>query len=208
MCGFIFYSGKELSESKFKNSLDKINHRGPDDTKLYSVQDMWIGFKRLAIMDTSHNGDQPFVHKEIHLVCNGEIYNYKDLKQKFSNYSYQSGSDCEVLIPLFREEGIKGITKRLDAEYAVIIYDEAKDSVYAARDAMGIRPLFYGHTKTDRKIVFGSEVKAIQELCVDIKPFPPGHYYEDGKFVEFCDLSSVSRFTTDSHKEVYKNSKK
>lgn len=206
MCGFVFYSGQELSKDKFEKALEKINHRGPDDTEVEMIDGMWMGFKRLAIMDPTHAGDQPFTYKGQWIVCNGEIYNYKELKKKYSNYQYTSKSDCEVLMPIFRDEGIEGIVKKVDAEYAVVIYDERTKSVFAARDEMGIRPLFYGYTKKG-EIVFGSEVKAIQSLCEDVVPFPPGHYYKDGKFVEFNDYGVVEKFVTHSHTEVYKNIK-
>jgi asparagine synthase (glutamine-hydrolysing) len=206
MCGFVFYSGKDLEKEKFEKALEKINHRGPDDTEVETIDGMWMGFKRLAIIDPTHAGDQPFQHKKVSIVCNGEIYNYKELKKVFSEYSYISGSDCEVLMPIFKEEGIEGIVKRVDAEYAVVIYDEESKSTFAARDEIGIRPLFYGYTKKG-EIVFGSEVKAIQELCTDIFPFPPGHFYKDGKFFEYSDLGHVDKFVTDTHPEIYKNIK-
>ena len=206
MCGFVFYSGKDLEKEKFEKALEKINHRGPDDTEVEMVDGQWMGFKRLAIIDPTHAGDQPFQDKKVSIVCNGEIYNYKELKKEFSEYSYRSGSDCEVLMPIFKKEGIEGIVKRVDAEYAVVIYDEETKSTFAARDEIGIRPMFYGHTKKG-EIVFGSEVKAIQQLCTDIVPFPPGHFFKDGKFFEYADLSSVKKFVTDSHKDIYKNIK-
>lgn len=207
MCGFVFYSGKKLEEEKFKISVEKLNHRGPDDTKIVSLQEMWIGFKRLSIIDQSSHGAQPFQHKGHHLVCNGEIYNYQKLKKTYANYQYSSQSDCEVIMPIFRDEGIEGVVEKLDGEYALAIYDEQTDSIFAARDAMGIRPLFYGYSKVDKKIVFASEVKALIEIAENILPFPPGHFYKDGKIIEFKDLGEVSAFTKDSHEEVYKKIK-
>lgn len=206
MCGFVFYSGKDLAKEKFMQALEKIDHRGPDDTEVVQVNNMWMGFKRLAIMDLTHAGDQPFSHKGSWVVCNGEIYNYKQLEKTFNQFHYQSKSDCEVLVPIFRDEGIEGIVKHVDAEYACVVYDEKTDSVFAARDPIGIRPLFFGYSK-DGHIAFASEVKALQGLVEDIQPFPPGHYYKDGEFVEYIDLGHVEKFVTDSHEEIYKNIK-
>ncbi len=206
MCGFVFYSGKDLPKEKFEQALDKISHRGPDDTEVVQVNNMWMGFKRLAIMDLSHDGDQPFSHSGTSIVCNGEIYNYQALEKTFMNYSYKSKSDCEVLVPIFRDEGIEGIVKRVDAEYACVVYDEKTDSLFAARDPIGIRPLFFGYSESGN-IAFASEVKALQGIVKDIKPFPPGHYYKDGKFVEYIDLGHVEKFHSDSHDEIYKNIK-
>lgn len=204
MCGFIFYSGKDLAKEKFEKALERINHRGPDDTEVVEINQMWMGFKRLAIMDLSHAADQPFSKQGIWAVCNGEIYNYRKLKTVFSDYVYQSESDCEVLLPLFEKAGIEGLVEQVDAEFACVIYDESSDSIFAARDPIGIRPLFYGYSK-EGKIAFASEVKALQGLVFDIKPFPPGHYFKDGKFVEYIDLGEVQKFHTDSHKVISQN---
>jgi asparagine synthase (glutamine-hydrolysing) len=203
MCGFLFYSGTKLDQGEFSKALEKISHRGPDDTEVVHVDNKWMGFKRLAIMDLSHKGDQPFSHEDIWLVCNGEIYNFEKLEEEFNDYQYISKSDCEVLLPIYKKEGIKGIAYRADGEYAVVIYDSARKGVFAARDAMGIRPLFYGHTN-EGEIVFASEVKALQDLCQNIKPFPPGHYYENGNFYSYKDLSKVEQISDDSHEVVYK----
>ena len=89
------------------------------------------------------------------------------------------------------------IVNSIDAEYALVGYDDKTESIFAARDAMGIRPLFYGHTK-DGHISFASEVKALLDFCREIKPFPPGHYYLNGKFVCYKDLAHTKKYTEDS----------
>lgn len=206
MCGFVFYSGKGLEKEKFERALETINHRGPDDTEVVQINNVWMGFKRLAIMDLTHAGDQPFSHKGTWVVCNGEIYNFKKLEEQFMNYHYVSKSDCEVLVPIFRDEGIEGVVKRVDAEFSCVIYDDKTDSIFAARDPIGIRPMFYGYSE-DGDIAFASEVKALQGLVTDIKPFPPGHYYKDGEFVEYIDLGTVKKFHDDSHEQIYQGIK-
>ena len=99
MCGFVYLNAQGISEESFEASLEKLHHRGPDDTEMARTMKGWLGFKRLAIMDLSHSGDQPFFDKSHYFACNGEIYNYKKIKEKYADYSFQSESDCEVLLP-------------------------------------------------------------------------------------------------------------
>lgn len=203
MCGFVFTSDKEVEREMFKKGLESIFHRGPDDVELVEANTAWLGFSRLAIMDLSHAGDQPFFHKDTYYMCNGEIYNYQKLEEEFP-FEYKSKSDCEVLIPLFEKLGMPDLLRKLDGEFAFVIYDEKNDKIYAGRDPMGIRPLFYGTTKTG-KIAFASEVKAIQEFCSDIKALPPGHYYQDGEVRCYLDLTEVKEVKDHSIEEIAKN---
>lgn len=196
MCGFLFSSDVIGKTQKLESSLKKLEHRGPDDLTILELEKAWLGFTRLAVMDLTHHGDQPFVYESKSFMCNGEIYNYKALKNEFE-FPYESESDCEVLIPLFESLGIKKMLERLDGEFAFVIYDEAEDKVFAARDPMGIRPLFYGETDGAGKIAFASEVKALQDFCSNIKAFPPGHYYLDGEIKEYIDLTSVKEYKLD-----------
>jgi len=195
MCGFVFSNDKKIKKEDFSNSLKSIFHRGPDDVELVETKNSYLGFSRLAIMDLSHAGDQPFKHNDIFYMCNGEIYNYKKLKTKYE-FDYQSRSDCEVLIPLFIKLGMPGMLRELDGEFAFVIYDNEGDRVFAARDPMGIRPLFYGTSKAG-KVCFASEVKALQNLCSDIKALPPGYYYDSGEVFQYIDLSVVNEYTDD-----------
>ena len=205
MCGFVFYSGADLDKELFSKSLEEIGHRGPDDTELVYLTDAMIGFKRLAIMDLSNHGNQPFIHKSFHVVCNGEVYNYKQLENEYSDYDYVSGSDCEAILPIFEKDGIEGVTKKLDAEYAMVGFDSESKTLVAARDAIGIRPLFYGYSRTSGKIAFASEVKALQHFCIDIRPFPPGYYYKDGEFVQYIDIGHVNEYGRESLDMIAKN---
>ena len=104
---------------------------------------------------------------------------YQALQEK--GYAFQSGSDCEILLPLYQEYGTD-MFRMLDAEFALILYDGRTGSYLAARDPIGIRPLYYGYDPAGA-IVFASEPKNLVEICDRIMPFPPGHYYKDGKFV-------------------------
>ena len=140
---------------------------------------------------------QPFELDGDYVVCNGEIYGFRPLKRQLAEkgYEFKSGSDCEILLPLFREYGLS-MFARLDAEFALIIYDSMTDSLIAARDPIGIRPLFYGYDK-DGAIMFASEAKNLIGLCKEVCPFPPGHYYAYGKFVRYADLTTVRSYSDD-----------
>lgn len=197
MCGFLTVGSKEFELSVFDESLKKIENRGPDQVDCYDMFDKQWGFNRLAIMDLSPKGMQPFMYDDCILVCNGEIYNYPMLKKKLNNYSFKSQSDCEVLIPLYKKYGIEIMTKYLDGEFAFVLYDNQTKVTMAARDPMGIRPMFYGYSKKEHKICFASCAKALIHLCDDIMPFPPGHYYLDGQFICYNDLGDVKSFHDD-----------
>ena len=204
MCGFVVVEGDRESIKDIKTEFGKLTHRGPDDHQLVPFPKGWIGFHRLAIMDLSEHGRQPFVTaSENMLVCNGEIYNYPELKPKCLTHKFISHSDCEVLLPLYEQWGLKKMVESLDAEYALVIYDAKLEKLLAARDPMGIRPLFYGKTKAG-KIAFASEVKALLDHCDEIKPFPPGHFYDGESFHCYLDLAKVDSFHRTSTHEILK----
>jgi asparagine synthase (glutamine-hydrolysing) len=204
MCGFLFYAGTDQDQTSFEKALDTIKHRGPDATKTKFTSDYMLGFQRLAIIGLGHDGDQPFSYKNWTVACNGEIYNYKQLKKQYASFEWASESDCEVLIPLLMEQGIEKLCHIVDAEFAMVAIDNDSGEIVAARDPIGIRPLFYGYSQSG-KIAFASEVKALQGFCSDIKPFPPGHYFKEGEFVEYLDIAHVDKYNKDDLKEISKN---
>jgi len=190
MCGFLFVEG-HIDDQKFLKAFNKLQHRGPDQSKV--VSDEWgtFGFHRLSIMDTSEHGMQPFDTEEVRLVCNGEIYNDQLFRQRYKNYPYISGSDCESLIPLYLDEKVE-MAKELDAEFVFVLYDKKQKQVIAARDPIGIRPMFYGRLKETGKYAFASEVKGLQDICDDVKVFPPGQIFVDGVFSDYAKLTEVT----------------
>ena len=198
MCSILGTTSKTIKESELKPFFDRTVKRGPDMSKLVETEIGYLGFHRLAIMGLHLEGMQPFELGKNMAVCNGEIYGFrkikKDLEQK--GYSFKSDSDCEVILPLYREYG-RQMWKMLGSEFACIIYDSEKNALVAGRDPMGIRPLFYGYGE-DGAIIFASEACNLQGLCKRIKPFPPGHYYEDGEFVRFENLTDVEKYSTSS----------
>lgn len=204
MCGFIvtLSSVDQSTQNQFKKNLDKLNHRGPDDHQMVPFAEGIIGFHRLSIMDLSDHGRQPFKSQKGNLlVCNGEVYNYPALKKDCKNHHFISESDCEVLLPLYELWGLEKMVKSLDAEYALVIWDESKKRLLAARDPMGIRPLFYGKTK-EGKMAFASEVKGLMAFCEEILPFPPGHFYDGEKFHSYLDLGHVEKYHTLSNSDI------
>ncbi|WP_337533303.1 asparagine synthase B [Holdemanella sp.] len=167
--------------------------RGPDDERIQEVGCGYLGFQRLSIMGLSPLGMQPFVRDGNYVVCNGEIYGFREIKSELekSGYTFISQSDCEILLPLYEKYGLD-MFKKLDAEYACIIYDAKKNDFIAARDPIGIRPLFYGYDQ-NHNIVFASEAKNLVSIVEQIFPFPPGHYYADGKFTCYLDGTKVDK---------------
>lgn len=204
MCGFIF-SSSQPTES-FQSCFDSLFHRGPDHQSFTTENGGTWGFHRLSIMDLTSNGNQPFKHNGIELICNGEIYNYPKLKQMLTtSYEFHSGSDCEVLIPLYERVGIDVMVKMLDAEFAFVLVDTKCGEIFAARDPIGIRPMFYGYDKQQGGIAFASEAKALVGFCRDILPFPPGHYYKNGEFICYNDIADPKTVVDHDIETIAKN---
>lgn len=182
MCSIMGYCGPGADYERFMEGFEKTISRGPDDSRVVDTGNGYLGFHRLAIMGLTPSGMQPFRLGNSYVVCNGEIYGFEKLKKELSDkYTFESDSDCEVLLPLYREYGT-GMFAMLDAEFACILYDGETNTYLAARDPIGIRPLYYGYDK-DGVILFASEAKNLTALTDRIMPFPPGHYYKDGEFV-------------------------
>lgn len=195
MCSIMGFT-KQQDLEKMMECFHRTVSRGPDMSRTLNVGEGMLCFHRLAIMGLDEKGMQPFCHEDDAVVCNGELYGFRTMKDKLSEkYTFISDSDCEIILPMYREYGLE-MFKMLDAEFAMILYDGKKGSFIAARDPIGIRPLFYGYC-SDGSIVFASEAKNLVGLCKEIMPFPPGHYYADGEFVRYCDLTTVETYATD-----------
>ncbi len=207
MCGFTVYTGSDkFLRLSIASEFDKIKYRGPDNTVIRDFGEKgWMGFHRLKIIDMSDDGNQPLSDGNIHLVCNGEVYNYPLLKREYEGrYPFQSDSDCEVIIPMYRELGIMETARRLDAEFVCVIYDSQKDCYVAARDPIGIRPLFYGYTG-DGSILFASEMKSLSDLCEEVLPFPPGHIYNGSQFIPYRAIHRAEGYHDDELDMVFHN---
>ena len=204
MCSIMGFCGSGVTFARFKECFDRTVSRGPDDTRYVDTGRGLLGFHRLAIMGLHPEGMQPFELHGSYAVCNGEIYGFEKLREGLiaKGYKFQSESDCEILLPLYEQYGTD-MFKLLDAEFALIIYDAKTRGFVAARDPIGIRPLFYGYL-ADGGILFASEAKNLVGLCEHIMPFPPGHYYADGKFVRYADLTTVTEYSKDDLDTVCK----
>ena len=190
MCSIIGYCGNPMDTAAFQAAFAKTISRGPDDSRLIDVGQGLLGFHRLAIMGLHPEGMQPFTLDGNAVVCNGEIYGFEKFRRELEGeYTFASDSDCEILLPLYRKYGTD-MFAMLDAEYACILYDGEKKQFIAARDPIGIRPLYYGYDGNGT-IVFASEPKNLVGLVNEILPFPPGHYYTDGKFTCYCDIAAA-----------------
>lgn len=194
MCTILYYGGSQFSAAQVQEHLLAAPHRGPDGARVLDTGLGWLGFARLAIMGLEESGMQPFVQNDCMAVCNGEIYGFRRLKEELSQRGYRffSGSDCEVLLPLYQEYGLE-MFRHLDAEFACVIVDPKHNRVIAARDPIGIRPLYYGYS-SDGMISFASEPQNLLGLVETILPFPPGCYYCNGTFHTYDDLSQTDRF--------------
>lgn len=196
MCSIMAYCGKDADLQKFTTGFDRTISRGPDDTRIVDTGNGLMGFHRLAIMGLSPEGMQPFSLNGNYVICNGEIYGFEKIRDSLKdNYTFLSDSDCEILLPLYERYGEK-MFAMLDAEYALVIYDSVTKEYVAARDPIGIRPLFYGYDKKGN-IIFASEAINLVGLTDKIMPFPPGCYYKNGKFVRYRDISKVQSVCDD-----------
>ena len=196
MCSIMAYCRIDAPREKFDEGFSRTVSRGPDDSRVIDTGAGLIGFHRLAIMGLTPEGMQPFSLDGDYLICNGEIYGFDKFRKALEGkYAFKSDSDCEVLLPLYKEYGTDTFAM-LDAEYALVIYDSKRGKFVAARDPIGIRPLFYGYDETGA-IMFASEAINLVGLTDKITPFPPGCYYDGDKFVRYSDIAAVEKVSGD-----------
>tara|TARA_Y100001972_G_C7658189_1_gene331641 strand:- start:152 stop:1705 length:1554 start_codon:yes stop_codon:yes gene_type:complete len=176
MCG-IFGILSQNEDSFNLQNLNNSNHRGPDNTCVNnSINNIFFQFHRLSINDLSDSANQPFENDKYIWMCNGEIYNYKQLKKKYSIIC-NSKSDCEVIGHLIDILGIQSMSKILDGVFAISIFDKTDNTLYLIRDPIGVRPLYYYNDKSN--FIFASEGKSLQSIVEkpsQIRQFPPSSY--------------------------------
>lgn len=171
---------------------DTMQHRGPDQTRRGSHDNFHYCFHRLAIMDPTPGGMQPFETADVIVMCNGELYNYLQLIKEYQ-LSVVSHSDCEILAPLYQHfggglEAVRQICLALDGEYAFVIYDKSTKLLYHARDA-GIRPLWY--TETADGVFFASTMLSLTGLGGEVRQHPPHSYGVGGVFHQYYSLRGI-----------------
>ena len=191
MCGIvsIFNISKPSDELRQKalRMSKTIRHRGPDWSGIYCGGSAILAHERLSIVDPE-SGSQPLFSpdKKLVLAVNGEIYNHKDIRKQYEGkYEFQTGSDCEVILPLYQEKGINFL-EDLSGIFAFALYDVEKDVFLIGRDPIGVIPLYIGYDN-DGKVYVASELKALEGNCDRYEPFLPGHYYysEEGKMKRY-----------------------
>lgn len=198
MCGIFGILDIKTDVSELRTQaleLSKLlRHRGPDWSGIWHNDNAILCHERLAIVDVdtgaqpliSNNGDQV-------LAVNGEIYNHKDLASKLATpYDFQTKSDCEIIIPLYQQEGV-GFIDKLEGMFSFVLYDQENDTYLIARDHMGIIPLYTGFDEFGNFYV-ASEMKALVPVCKTVQEFPPGHYLSstDGKLVKYYERDWMS----------------
>ena len=184
MCGIVgIFNVKEQSQALRQKALkmsQKIRHRGPDWSGIYCGGSAILAHERLSIVDPESGGQPLFSpdRKQI-LAVNGEIYNHQEIRRRYAGlYEFQTGSDCEVILALYREKGINFL-EDLSGIFAFALYDEEKNEFLIARDPIGVIPLYIGYD-ADGTVYVASELKALEGQCERYEPFLPGHYYYSG----------------------------
>ena len=194
VCAFNLRGDKDLIRSKVLEMAQKVRHRGPDWSGIYSSDNAILAHERLAIVDPT-SGKQPIISEDglKVIAVNGEIYNHKNLKNRFAaDYDFRTESDCEVILALYEKKGINFLND-LNGIFSFALYDSSNDKYLIARDHMGIIPLYMGWDKDDIFYI-SSELKSLEGVCDKIELFPPGHYLESSSMnlVKWYDPEWVS----------------
>lgn len=187
MCGIFAYLGNRPPEASLY-SFSLIKHRGPDYSCYKEIApNVVFGHHRLCINDLTANGHQPLEHDGVFLICNGEIYNHKELEKTFQ-ITTKSKSDCEVILHLYKKIGIEETLKQLDGVFAFVLHNARQNITIVARDPIGVRPLFIGTTSTSW--YFASEAKAIEKHCTRVDQFKPGTFWTtlNQNYIQYWDF--------------------
>ena len=193
MCGFVgLFDIRQKSDALRTQVLKmskNIRHRGPDWSGVYCGERAILSHERLSIVDPQ-SGGQPLFSRDGKLVLavNGEIYNHREIRDELAGeYDFRTGSDCEVILPLYQKMGV-GLLEKISGIFAFALYDIENDEYLIARDPIGVIPLYIGWDR-DEQFYVASELKALEGVCTTIQPFLPGHYWssKEGKMVRWYD---------------------
>jgi len=207
MCGIVGVFDLKVNHTELRTEVlkmsKKVRHRGPDWSGIFDCEKAILAHERLAIVDPQ-SGRQPLKSKDGNLILavNGEIYNHQEIRKRYKNsYEFHTQSDCEVILPLYREKG-PGFLEEMNGIFAFALYDREKDSYLIARDHIGIIPLYTGRDQHGNFYV-ASELKALEGVCNKIEEFLPGHYLYSGDGVikkwytrDWIDYSAVENNNT------------
>ncbi len=209
MCGILASFNTEHNIKQLNNALYLMTHRGPDHQEGLIIDNHYLGHTRLSIIDLNNRSNQPFISEGFHLIYNGEVYNYKELIREHQ-LTVQTSSDTEVVLEMYKKYGEKCL-QYFNGMFAFAIYNTKNKEIFIARDRLGIKPLYIREKKNT--IDLASEIAPLLELedsAIDdfgirqyrklrmtvkgytcyqnIKTFPPGHYYKNGRFVRYWEL--------------------
>jgi asparagine synthase (glutamine-hydrolysing) len=180
MCGIVGVFDLKVNHMELRTSVlkmsKKLRHRGPDWSGIFYCEKAILAHERLSIVDPQ-SGKQPLYSKDCNLILavNGEIYNHQEIRKKYKDsYEFLTHSDCEVILPLYRDKG-PAFLEEMNGIFAFALYDKEKDCYLIARDHIGIVPLYIGWDQFGNFFV-ASELKALEGVCNKIEEFPPGHY--------------------------------
>jgi asparagine synthase (glutamine-hydrolysing) len=222
MCGIFSYLGKKYTEEELLQFANKISHRGPDSTKFKKIgKNLFFTFFRLAINGLNPESGQPMEYKSNYLICNGEIFNYRNLIDKYNFHDeYKSESDCEIILHLYNKFGIDETCKLIDGEFAFVLYDGNKDILYSARDHLGIRSLYWGRNgimipeikngvisnEIEIDMCFCSELKGFPLEIKNIEQFPVASYWrsDTNRVIKFYNFIS-DKFSDDCEETIINN---
>ena len=208
MCGIAcILNIREKSDSLRTKALKmsaKIRHRGPDWSGIYCGKSAILAHERLSIVDPQSGGQPLFSpDRKLVLAVNGEIYNHQEIRQRYAGkYQFQTGSDCEVILALYKEKGT-ALFEELNGIFAFVLYDEEKDEFLVGRDPIGVIPLYIGKD-SDGKVYVASELKALEGFCDSYESFLPGHYYysADGKITKWYKREWMDKMPTECSGET------
>jgi asparagine synthase (glutamine-hydrolysing) len=180
MCGIVGVFDLKVNHLELRTTVlkmsKKVRHRGPDWSGIFYCERAILAHERLSIVDPE-SGRQPLYSKDRNLILavNGEIYNHQEIRKRYENsYEFQTHSDCEVILPLYRDKGPEFL-EEMNGIFAFALYDREKDCYFIARDHIGIIPLYMGWDQFGNFYV-ASELKALEGICNKIEEFLPGHY--------------------------------
>jgi len=206
MCGIWAIFGNELLSVEERICLvERLLNRGPELKALQDISgtNITLGFTRLAINGLTPAGNQPFSNGDSWVICNGEIYNFKELATRWNIPLAEGTSDCAVLLPLLANMTVTELCRTLDGVFAFVIVDAPRKQIIVARDPYGVRPLFQG--RLGASTVFSSELKGLPNACRDVKPFPPGTWstysVETGELLESQTYHSYQHVKMDACRE-------
>lgn len=200
MCGIVAVLHPTIPETQIIECLNKGQHRGPDNTTMMNLGDVWLGFHRLSINGLDSVSNQPFHKDDVYLICNGEIYNYRELFTMM-NITPFSNSDCEILLHLYLEFGIEYTVHAIQAsEFAFVIYDKRIDTMFVVRDPYGVRPL-YGGKCSSGMVYIASELKMMPPM-IQVGHIRPGTITTisscETTTVPYCSLPSIQHISVPS----------